>query len=99
MRATVLLPGESVEVEAAVVEGENPPALALWGLGGQARGAVSRRALCACPARSGRPGASRRRRRQAWALTDAERFYGTNFQKEIKALGGRPHYTPLDLGG
>ena len=38
-------------------------------------------------------------KRQAWALTDAERFYGTSFQKEVKALGGRPYYTPLDLGG
>jgi hypothetical protein len=38
-------------------------------------------------------------KRQAWALTDAERFYGTTFQKEVAALGGRPYYTPLDLGG
>ncbi len=28
-------------------------------------------------------------KRQAWALTE----------KEVKALGGRPYYTPLDLGG
>lgn len=36
-------------------------------------------------------------KRQAWALTDAERNYGTNFQKEVKALGGRPYYAPLDF--
>ena len=29
-------------------------------------------------------------KRQAWALTDAERFYSTSFQDEVKALGGRP---------
>jgi hypothetical protein len=38
-------------------------------------------------------------KRQAWALTDAQKFYGTSFQAEVKALGGRPYYTPLDLGG
>jgi tetratricopeptide (TPR) repeat protein len=38
-------------------------------------------------------------KRQAWALTDADKFYGTNFQTEVKALAGRPYYTPLDLGG
>jgi tetratricopeptide (TPR) repeat protein len=38
-------------------------------------------------------------KRQAWALTDAETCYGTNFQTEVKALAGRPYYTPLDLGG
>jgi len=38
-------------------------------------------------------------KRQAWALTDAEKFYGTNFQREVAALAGRPYYTPLDLGG
>ena len=38
-------------------------------------------------------------KRQAWALTDAEKYYGTNFQTEVKALAGRPYYTPLDLGG
>ncbi len=36
-------------------------------------------------------------KRQAWALTDAEEYYGTSFQKEVKALGGRPYYTPLDF--
>ena len=38
-------------------------------------------------------------KRQAWALTDAETFYGTNFQAEVTTLAGRPYYTPLDLGG
>ena len=38
-------------------------------------------------------------KRQAWALTDAEKFYGTSFQAEVTALAGRPYYTPLDLGG
>jgi tetratricopeptide (TPR) repeat protein len=38
-------------------------------------------------------------KRQAWALTDAEKYYGTNFQTEVKALAGRSYYTPLDLGG
>ena len=38
-------------------------------------------------------------KRQAWALTDAEKYYGTNFQTEVKALAGRPYYSPLDLGG
>ncbi len=38
-------------------------------------------------------------KRQAWALTDAEKYYGTNFQTEVKALAGRPYYTPLNLGG
>jgi len=36
-------------------------------------------------------------KRQAWALTDAETHYGTSFQKEVKALGGRPYYTPLSF--
>ena len=38
-------------------------------------------------------------KRQAWALTDAEKFYGTTFQNEVEGAGGRPYYTPLDLGG
>ena len=38
-------------------------------------------------------------KRQAWALTDAEKLYGTTFHQEVAALGGRPYYTPLDLGG
>ncbi len=36
-------------------------------------------------------------KRQAWQLTDAERFYGTTFQAEVKKLAGRPYYPPLDL--
>ena len=36
-------------------------------------------------------------KRQAWQLTDAERFYGTSFQAEVKKLGDRPYYQPLDL--
>ncbi len=36
-------------------------------------------------------------KRQAWQLTDAERYYGTTFQAEVKKLAGRPYYTPLDL--
>ena len=29
----------------------------------------------------------------------AEKLYGSNVQTEIKALAGRPYYTPIDLGG
>jgi hypothetical protein len=36
-------------------------------------------------------------KRQAWALTDAERFYSTTFQDEVKALGGRPYYARPDF--
>ncbi len=36
-------------------------------------------------------------KRQAWALTDAEKQYGTSFQNEVKALGGRPYYAPLNF--
>ncbi len=36
-------------------------------------------------------------KRQAWALTDAERFYSTTFQDEVKALGGRPYYPRPDF--
>jgi hypothetical protein len=36
-------------------------------------------------------------KRQAWALTDAERFYSTTFQDEVKALGGRPYYSRPDF--
>ncbi len=35
--------------------------------------------------------------RQARALTDAETHDGTNFQQEVKALGGRPYDRPLDF--
>lgn len=36
-------------------------------------------------------------KRQAWALSDAEKYYGTNFKKEVEALAGKPYYAPLDL--
>ena len=36
-------------------------------------------------------------KRQAWALTDAERFYSTSFQNEVKALGERPYYPRPDF--
>ncbi|MBI4587613.1 MAG: thioredoxin family protein [Candidatus Rokubacteria bacterium] len=36
-------------------------------------------------------------KRQAWALSDAEKYYGTSFKKEVEALGGKPYYAPLDL--
>lgn len=36
-------------------------------------------------------------KRQAWVLSDAEKYYGTSFKKEVEALGGKPYYAPLDL--
>lgn len=36
-------------------------------------------------------------KRQAWQLTDAEKYYGTSFQAEVKKLGGRPYYPPHRL--
>ena len=36
-------------------------------------------------------------KRQAWALTDAERDYGTNFTKEVQKLNGKPYYAPRRL--
>ena len=36
-------------------------------------------------------------KRQAWALSDAERDYGTNFKKEVQKLNGKPYYEPLKL--
>ena len=36
-------------------------------------------------------------KRQAWALSDAERDYGTSFQKEVKKLNGKPYYEPHKL--
>lgn len=36
-------------------------------------------------------------KRQAWALSDAERDYGTNFGKEVKKLNGQPYYEPRKL--
>jgi tetratricopeptide (TPR) repeat protein len=36
-------------------------------------------------------------KRQAWALSDAERDYGTSFMKEVQKLNGRPYYAPRRL--
>ena len=36
-------------------------------------------------------------KRQAWALSDAERDYATSFGKEVKKLNGRPYYAPRKL--
>ena len=36
-------------------------------------------------------------KRQAWALSDADRDYGTNFRKEVQKLGGKPYYEPHKL--
>ena len=36
-------------------------------------------------------------KRQAWALADAERDYGTNFRKEVQKLNGKPYYEPHKL--
>jgi tetratricopeptide (TPR) repeat protein len=36
-------------------------------------------------------------KRQAWALSDAERDYGTNFGKEVQKLNGKPYYAPRQL--
>lgn len=36
-------------------------------------------------------------KRQAWALSDAERDYGTSFMKEVKKLDGKPYYEPRRL--
>ncbi len=36
-------------------------------------------------------------KRQAWALTDAEKDYGTNFGKEVQKLGSKPYYPPRKL--
>ncbi len=36
-------------------------------------------------------------KRQAWALTDGERDYGTNFNKEVQKLNGKPYYAPRRL--
>jgi hypothetical protein len=37
-------------------------------------------------------------KRQAWALSDAERDYGTSFRKEVQKLNGKPYYEPRRLG-
>ena len=36
-------------------------------------------------------------KRQAWALSDAEREYGTSFMKEVQKLNGKPYYAPRRL--
>jgi peroxiredoxin len=36
-------------------------------------------------------------KRQAWALSSAERDYGTSFLKEVGKLGGKPYYEPRQL--
>ena len=36
-------------------------------------------------------------KRQAWALSNAERDYGTTFMKEVQKLNGKPYYEPRKL--
>jgi tetratricopeptide (TPR) repeat protein len=36
-------------------------------------------------------------KRQAWALSNAERDYGTSFKKEVEKLNGKPYYEPRKL--
>jgi tetratricopeptide (TPR) repeat protein len=36
-------------------------------------------------------------KRQAWALSNAERDYGTSFMNEVKKLNGKPYYEPRRL--
>jgi hypothetical protein len=36
-------------------------------------------------------------KRQAWALSNADRDYGTNFMAEVKKLKGKPYYAPRQL--
>jgi hypothetical protein len=36
-------------------------------------------------------------KRQAWALSDARRDYGTTFAEEVKKLDGKPYYAPRQL--
>lgn len=36
-------------------------------------------------------------KRQAWALSDAEKDYGTSFWDEVKKLNGKPYYEPRKL--
>jgi hypothetical protein len=36
-------------------------------------------------------------KRQAWALSNADRDYGTNFMKEVRKLGTKPYYEPRQL--
>lgn len=37
-------------------------------------------------------------KRQAWALSNAEKDYGTSFFKEVEKLKGKPYYAPRKLG-
>lgn len=36
-------------------------------------------------------------KRQAWALSDSKRDYGTTFWDEVKKLDGKPYYAPRHL--
>jgi hypothetical protein len=36
-------------------------------------------------------------KRQAWALSNAERDYGTSFMKEVRKLGNKPYYEPRQM--
>jgi hypothetical protein len=36
-------------------------------------------------------------KRQAWALSSAERDYGTSFAKEVQKLNGKPYYAPRQM--
>jgi tetratricopeptide (TPR) repeat protein len=36
-------------------------------------------------------------KRQAWALSDPKRDYGTSFGEEVRKLNGRPYYAPRRL--
>jgi hypothetical protein len=36
-------------------------------------------------------------KRQAWALADPDKDYGTNFLKEVQKLGTKPYYAPRQL--
>jgi hypothetical protein len=36
-------------------------------------------------------------KRQAWALSNAERDYGTSFMKEVQKLKGKPYYEPRKI--
>jgi tetratricopeptide (TPR) repeat protein len=36
-------------------------------------------------------------KRQAWALADAQKDYGTTFAKEVGKLNGKPYYEPRTL--
>lgn len=38
-------------------------------------------------------------KRQAWALSDAQKDYGTTFWDEVKKLNGKPYYEPRKLPG